>query len=189
MSSSKGFGIRTTLCGIMVAAGILVSAGCGDNLFPSGNDRRPTVAPGGSGSAVGQLAQGFAVQDTGGTTVTLASSLAGSKGAVFYFTMWCPICDTHMSNMRSSVVPLFPEVKFFLVDYVSGSVAGAASAASSNGYAGGVFTTLADVDHTLANNFQGTMGTTVVVDSTGVIRMNEDYRDGTRLQSVLSGLP
>src|SRR5512138_2719675 len=185
MSFSKGFRIRTTLCSIMTA-GILVCAGCGDNLLPSDDDKRPVVEPGGTGSSVGQQAPDFAVQDTNGTTVTLASSLAGRKGAVFYFTMWCPICDTHMSNMRSSVAPLFPDVNFFLVDYVSGSVAGAASAASANGYAGGVFTTLADVDHTLENNFQGTMGTTVVVGSTGVIRMNEDYRDGTRLLSILS---
>jgi hypothetical protein len=33
------------------------------------------------------------------------------------------------------------------------------------------------------------MGTTVVVDNTGIIRMNEDFRDGTRLQATLAGLP
>jgi peroxiredoxin len=144
---------------------------------------------GSNGSAVGQKAPDFAVTDINGATVTLASSLAGRKGAVFYFTMWCPICDIHMSNMRSVITPLYPDVNFYLVDYVSGSVAGAASAAAANGYAGGVFTTLADVNHTLENNFQGTMGTTVVVNSAGIIMMNEDYRNGTRLQTVLAGLP
>jgi alkyl hydroperoxide reductase subunit AhpC len=178
-----------TLCGIMIMGGVLASAGCGDNLFPSGADKRPAVQGGSSGGAVSQKAPDFAVPDTNGTTVTLASSLAGRKGAVFYFTMWCPICDSHMSNMRSTITPLFPEVNFYLVDYVSGSVSGAASAASANGYAGGVFTTLADVNNVLENNFQGTMGTTVVVDNTGIIRMNEDYRDGTRLQATLSALP
>ena len=177
------------LSSIMIAGVLLTCAACGDNLLPSGEDKRPTVQAGSSGGEVGQKAPDFTVTDSNGTTVTLASSLAGRKGAVYYFTMWCPICDVHMSSMRSSIVPLFPGVNFYLVDYVSGSVSGAASAASANGYAGGVFTTLADLNHTLENNFQGTMGTTVVVDSSGIIRMNEDYRDGTRLQATLAGLP
>jgi hypothetical protein len=33
------------------------------------------------------------------------------------------------------------------------------------------------------------MGTTVVIDKAGVVRMNEDYKDGLRLQAVLAGLP
>jgi len=80
-------------------------------------------------------------------------------------------------------------VNFFLVDYVSGSISGADSSASANGYAGGVFTTLADTNHALTNTFQGTMGTTVVIDSSGIIRMNEDYQDGTNLRSTLVALP
>ena len=177
------------ICTILAAVGLLACAGCGDNLFPSGADKRPAVQAGSIGPEPSQKAADFAVPDTNGATVTLASSLAGRKAAVFYFTMWCPTCDTHMSTMRSSIIPLFPDVNFFLVDYVSGSVSGAASAASSNGYAGGVFTTLADVNHALENNFQGTMGTTVVVDSTGTILMNEDYRDGANLRAILAGLP
>jgi hypothetical protein len=41
----------------------------------------------------------------------------------------------------------------------------------------------------MLNTFQATMGTTVIIDSTGIVRMNEDYRDGSRLESVLTGLP
>ncbi len=173
----------------VVLLSLVFSAGCGDNLFPSGNDKRPSVLAGSSGGDVNQKAPDFSLPDINGSTVTLASSIAGKKGAVFYFTMWCPICDSHMSSIRSSVAPSFPDMNFFLVDYVSGSVAGASSAASANGYAGGVFTTLADTNHTLTNTFQGTMGTTVVIDSTGIIRMNEDYRDGTNLRSTLAALP
>jgi hypothetical protein len=33
------------------------------------------------------------------------------------------------------------------------------------------------------------MGTTVVIDRTGTVRMNEDFKDGTRLQTVLTALP
>lgn len=179
MSSCKIFVILLSL---------VFSAGCGDNLFPSGEDKRPSVLAGSSGGDVSQKAPDFSVPDINDATVTLSSSIAG-KGAVFYFTMWCPICDSHMSSIRSSVAPSFPDINFFLVDYVSGSVSGAAGAASANGYAGGVFTTLADTNHTLTNTFKGTMGTTVVIDSTGIIRMNEDYRDGANLRSTLAALP
>jgi len=174
---------------LLIAASLSVLCGCGDNLAPSGSDQRPVVQAGSTGPFVGQKAPDFSVSDTNRNTVTLASALDTRKAAVFYFTMWCPICDVHMSSIRSDIAPLFPTVGFFLVDYVSGTVSDASSAASSNGYGGGIFTILADTNHTLLNNFQGTMGTTVVVDNTGIIRMNEDYRDGTRLRATLAGLP
>jgi peroxiredoxin len=183
MSSFRAIGL------LLIAASLTVSSGCGDNLAPSGADQRPPVQNGSTGAFVGQKAADFSVSDTNGTIVTLASALAARKGVVFYFTMWCPICDVHMSNIRSSIAPSFPSVGFYLVDYVSGTVSDASGAASSNGYAGGIFTILADTNHVLSNNFLGTMGTTVVVDNTGIIRMNEDFRDGTRLQATLAGLP
>ena len=173
---------------ILVAALLSVVAACGDNLNPSGEDKRPTVIAGSTGGAVGQKAADFSVSDINGATINLSSSLAGRKGVVFYFTMWCPICDSHMNNMRSFVAPLFPEVGFYLVDYLSGSVTDAANAASASGYSGGTLLTLADTDHILQNNFQATMGTTVVVDSVGTVQLNEDYRDGTRLKAELSKL-
>jgi peroxiredoxin len=163
--------------------------GCGDNLFPSGGDKRPPVVAGGTGGSVSQKAPDFSVSDINGTSVTLASSTAGKKGAVFYFTMWCPICDIDMSNIREAIIPLFPDVNFYLVDYVSGSVAGAASSATASGYAGGVFSTLADTNHILTNNFQATMATTIVIDSTGTVLMNELHKDGTKLRSILAALP
>jgi len=162
---------------------------CGDNLLPSGEDKRTPVSAGSAGGGVTQKFPDFSVTDILGAPITLSSATAGKKGAVFYFTMWCPICDSHMSDMRTSTTPLFPDVNFFLIDYISGSVAGAARAATENGYAIGVFTTLADTDHTLLNIFQATMGTTVVIDNTGIVRMNEDYRDGVNLRKTLSVLP
>jgi peroxiredoxin len=167
---------------------VLCMSGCGDNLFPSGEDKRQLVQAGSSGGSVSQKAPDFSVSDSKGVTVTLSSATSGKKGAVFYFTMWCSICEIHVSHMQDSVVHLFPDVNFFLVDYVSGSVADAANSATANGYTGGVFTTLADLNHTLSNNFQGTMGTTVVIDSGGIVRMNEDYRDGANLRSTLAAL-
>ena len=168
---------------------LIVMSGCGDNLIPSGEDKRPSVSAGSSGGSVTQKASDFSVIDSNGNAVTLASSTAGKKGSVFYFTMWCPICDSHMNNLRAYITPSYPDVNFYLVDYVSGSIAEVAGSASSNGYAGGVFTTLADTDHILTTIFQATMGTTVVIDSSGLIRMNEDYRDGANLRANLSALP
>lgn len=169
--------------------GCLLLAGCGDNLDPSGSDRRPIVTAGTTGPAVSQAAPAFTLPDSNNSSVTLNGALAGKKGIVLYFTMWCPICDSHMNNMRTTIVPLYPAVGFYLVDYVSGSVSDAASAAAASGYAGGAFTVLADSSQTLLGSYLATMGTTVVIDSGGIIRMNEDYRDGMRLQAVLTALP
>jgi peroxiredoxin len=123
--------------------------------------------------------------------VTLSSvvSSAGVKGIVLYFTMWCPVCDMQMSNMRSSVLPNYPDVRFFLVDYVSGSVADAQSAELSSGYSGSGFTVLADTNQAVLGSYHATMGTTVVIDPAGVVHLNEDYKDGSRLRSALSALP
>jgi peroxiredoxin len=170
---------------------LLTLVACGgmmDDLNPSGNDKRPLVQTGTTGPAVGQNAPDFTLSDTLGNSVTLSSVFPTVQGVVIYFTMWCPICDTHMSHMRSSQIPGFPNVRFYAVDYVSGTVADARNAEISNGYDGSGFTVLADTQQTVLSLYQATMGTTVVIDRTGVVRMNEDYKDGSRLQTVLSGL-
>ena len=135
------YSVRIIICLLFC----LLLAGCGDNLVPSASDKRPTVQAGTIGPAVTQKAPDFSVTATDGATVTLADALAGKKGIVLYFTMWCSACDEDMNNMRATVVPAFPTVGFYLVDYVSGSVADAASISAAWGYAGGVFTTLADL--------------------------------------------
>jgi peroxiredoxin len=167
-------------------------AACGsmtNDLFPSGEDKRPPVEADATGPEVGQKAPDFSVPDTGGATVTLASALASKKAIVMYFTMWCPICDSHMSHMLNTIVPLFPDVGFYAVDYVSGTVDDAGEAETVNGYAGTDISVLADIDHSLLQSYLATMGTTVVIDSAGIVLMNEDYRNGARLQGVLAGLP
>jgi hypothetical protein len=59
----------------------------------------------------------------------------------------------------------------------------------ANGFAGSGFTVLADLDQRILDGFDATMGSTVVIDGAGVVLMNEDYRDGTRLESTLANLP
>jgi peroxiredoxin len=173
---------------------VALLAGCGgmmDDLAPSGTDKRLAVTCGISGPDVCQIAPDFTLSDSLGNSVTLSSVVTtpGVRGTVLYFTMWCPVCDMHMSNMRSTAVPNYPDVRFFLVDYVSGSIANARSAEISNGYAGSGFTVLADTGLSVLHLYHGTMGTTVVIDAAGVVRMNEDYKDGSRLRSALAALP
>lgn len=176
-------------CCALIGSLCLVVSGCGNNLVPSGADKRSIVQAGTTGPGVTQTAPDFSANDISGNTVTLASALTGKKGIVLYFTMWCPICDSHMNSMRTTIIPSFPDVGFYLVDYVSGTLAAAAAAAAANGYAGGVYTTLADTGQSMLGSYLATMGTTVVIDSTGVIKMNEDYRDGKNLQVTLTALP
>lgn len=162
-----------------------------DDLNPSGDDKRLTVEAGTTGSQVGQIAPDFAVVDSLGNTRTLSSEIAAlsaGNALVFYFTMWCPICDSHQTHMLSSVIPAFPNSRYFLVDYVSGSVAGTRNAEEDNGYSGSLFTVLADTDRSVLTQFNATMSTTVVIDSSGVVRMYEDYKDGSRLTETLKGL-
>jgi peroxiredoxin len=160
-----------------------------DDLFPSGSDKRPEIQQGTTGPAVGQLAPDFTLSDTLGNPVTLSTVLPGRQAVVLYFTMWCPTCDSQMSNMRDAVIPRYPNVLFYAVDYVSGSVSDARNAEISNGWLGSGFVVLADTTQKVLGLYNATMGTTVVIDGTGVVRMNEDYKDGTKLQTILSGLP
>jgi peroxiredoxin len=170
---------------------LVILTGCGgmmDDIAPSGRDKRPAAQPGTVGFAVSQNAPDFTLSDTLGNSVTLSSALTttNTQGVVLYFTMWCPSCTADMNDMRSSIIPAFPNVRFFAVDYVSGSIAEAASVAG--GFTGS-YTVLADTQQAVLNLYQATMETTVVIDRSGVIRMNESYKDGSRLQAVLSGLP
>ena len=182
--------VKTTVVKAMAIFALLLVAGCqeiGDDLTPSGADRRPDVVAGSIGTQVDQQSPDFAVQDTLGNSYALSTEVATADAVVLYFTMWCPICDSHASHMRSATIPDFPQVSFFLVDYVTGFITASRSAQLSNGYAGS--TVLVDVDQSLFDLYQASMGTTVVIDSTGIVKMNEDYKDGVKLRAVLEALP
>jgi peroxiredoxin len=171
---------------------LIIVAACGsvaDDLYPSGSDKRPEVVPGSLGPLVGQTAPDFTLSDTLGNSVNLSTEVTGTgvKGVVLYFTMWCPTCDTHMSHMRDNIIPRFPDIRFFAVDYVSESVAYARAAQLDNGYAD--FRVLADIGDQVEKAYKATMGTTIVIDNTGIVRMNEDFKDGIRLNNALLSLP
>jgi peroxiredoxin len=160
-----------------------------DDLFPSGEDERAAVEAGTVGPGVGQRAPDFTAPDTLGGTFTLSDALPASGAVVLYFTMWCPTCDSHMSHMRDALVPRYPNVAFVAVDYVSGSVADARSAQDSHGFGGPEFRVVADLSDAVESLYEGTMGTAVVIGADGVVRLNEDYKDGSRVEEVLAGLP
>ena len=177
--------MRIVLLGVLL--GMAGCDGVTDDLLPSGDDIRPPVDTSINGTQVGQIADDFVITDAEYVERGFYDELSTSSGVVLYFTMWCPICDAHMSHMRAEVIPNFPTVQFFLVDFVSGSVAASRSAQLSNGYGG--IDTLADVDNELFNLYDASMGTTVVIDSAGnIVRMNEDYKDGVKLIETLEAL-
>ena len=183
---------RVVFSGLLFAAslGLIACDGITDDLLPSGEDKRPVVDENIIGTQVGQQSPEFMLDDTLYVPRDLYTELAqpGVSGVVLYFTMWCPICDSHASHMRANIMPNFPNVQFFLVDYVTGSVANARSAQLANGYSN--IETLADVSQVEFNRYHASMGTTVVVESlTNRVRMNEDYKDGVKLAETLQALP
>ena len=110
---------------IILFLACLFVAGCGslqDDLWPSAADKQPGVVLGTTGPSVGQIAPDFTLSDTLRNTVTLSSVEPAHRGIVLYFTMWCPTCDSEMTYLRDAVIPAYPDVLFFAVDYVSGSV-------------------------------------------------------------------
>jgi len=176
----------------ILALTVIMTAGCGgmvDDLNPSGQDKQPVQQPGTIGPNVGQNAPDFTLPDDLGNTVTLSSVLQSSDGVVMYFTMWCPICWGHMDHLRTAIIPNYHNVRFYAVDYVSASIAVARNREISDGFAGSGFTVLVDTSKSMLSLYHATMGTTVVIDRNGVIRMSEDYKDGARLQSALANLP
>ncbi|MFC1748381.1 peroxiredoxin family protein [Pseudomonadota bacterium] len=169
---------------------LLILSGCQeitDDLKASSDDQRPEVTAGSVGPSVGQQAPDFTVTDSQSISHTLSSELALADGVMLYFTMWCPTCDSHMGHIRSNLVSDFPNVTFLIVDYVTGSVAASRASQLANGYAS--FTVLADTDLALFDTFGGSMGATVIIDSSGTVVLNEDYKNGSKVRSVLETLP
>ena len=161
-----------------------------DDLYPDGDDKRTPVDTTTVGAQVGQIAPEFALFDTQGNTVTMSVELASVDAIVLYFTMWCPICDAHMTHLRTQVMPNYPNVRFLIVDFVSGTVADSLLAQENNGYTD--LTVLVDNTQEVKILYEATMGTTVVIRNDGgqgTILMNEYYKDSVKLTQSLDSLP
>jgi len=175
---------------LLVVLALLLS-GCEENLNPSGDDKRPSVDTTLVGYQVGQIAPDVTLESTlSGTTqshYTLYTETGSHDAVVLYFTMWCPVCDEHMSHLRNIYLSNYPNVQFLLVDYVNGTVSDARISQLGAGYGGMV--TLADTSGLAENLYNGTMGSTVVISSANRVLMNQDYSDGSKLGQVLGALP
>ncbi|MDQ7003423.1 MAG: redoxin domain-containing protein [Ghiorsea sp.] len=175
---------------------LLLLSSCGntvDDLNPSGEDLRPAITANSIGSQPSQISADFSAPATNGTTFKLSNHLTGgatpADAVVLYFTMWCPICISHTDHLLFNIIPQFQgrgTTTYVLVDYVSGSIASTTVSEAVNGYAGSIFTTIADENQSLLNQFQGAMGKTIVIDKNGVIQMNEDFRTGDHLINTLN---
>lgn len=168
---------------VLVTCSLLLA--CNEDLNPSSKDQRPTVQAGSEGNYVGQLAVDFTLQNTLQEAINLNDELQANDAVVLYFTMWCPLCDSHMTSLRQNVKAEFPNVRFLVVDYVSGSLAQSRSAQLANGYASE--TVLPDIEHRLLTQFAGTMGSTIVIQADRSILMNEDYKE-SKLVRLLANL-
>ena len=175
---------------ILLAITFINLLGCKitDDLSPSSTDKRGDFDSSTIGYHIGQTAPEFSVPDTLNNTFLLSAEITTTDAIVLYFTMWCPICDSHMSHMRSEIIPNYSNVKFYFVDYVSGIVIYSRSEQLNNGY--GSSSVLVDdaANKYLTTLYNATMGTTIVIDRNTVMQMNEDYK-GSKLQAVLDGLP
>ncbi|MDH4262635.1 MAG: peroxiredoxin family protein [Spirochaetia bacterium] len=154
------------------------------NLFPDATDRRYLNV---TGLQPGDRVPDITFYNTDGTTDTLSNILTIKNGVVIYFTMWCIVCDVHMSYIRNTIKPMYPNVEFYLLDYVSGTIAQALANQTGSGYTD--FKAALDKNFKLTDMFYGTMSTTIVIDKNSILRMNEDFKDGQRLSAVLSVLP
>lgn len=173
---------------LLIALALTLTA-C-DDLNPSADDKRPPVDTSVIGASVGQIAPDFSLFDTEYNTVTMSAELVSYDGIVLYFTMWCPICDSHMDHMRKQVIPNYPNVRFLIIDFISGTVTDSRTAQEDNGYTD--LTVLVDSIQEVQHLYDANMGTTVVIEnagSHGIVRMNEDYKDSVKLTETLDALP
>lgn len=183
MSSGERGAARAFALAAVCALG---ACGVDRDLWPSGRDRTPPVVAGTLGPAVGQTAPDFSRPDTVGVDHALYATLATAPAVILYFNMWCPICDAHMLDLQRQVVPAFPAVPVWVVDYVLDGVAASRAAQLQSGWGSAPFTFLVDAGGAVEAFYQAPMAL-VVIGADHVVRYNGEY-DWHRLQPVLAAL-
>ncbi len=166
---------------LMVATSMLQCS----NLLPDAADLRGQNP--GNILAVGQQAPNFALPVTDGSTLTLASGLAGKNGLVIYFTMWCPVCTSHTDEVVQAILPAYPNARYVMVDYVSSGIGEAATLKTYGGYDSTGIVVALDSSQSLMNSYGATMAFVVIIDSAGKIRMNEVYKR-QKMEQILGSL-
>ncbi|MDH5301359.1 MAG: peroxiredoxin family protein [Gammaproteobacteria bacterium] len=174
---------------------LLALTGCQDDLLPSGEDKRPSVIAGSIGHLPTQKIADFTLPSTQGGNLSLSQlvNLDGNNATpadavVIYFTMWCSTCTDHANSMVSEVEPTFngsKNIRYLIVDYVSGSLNTASQQLTAPEYS--FFDILVDANNSVQNQLHGGMGITVIIDSQGIIHMNQDY-NVVKVVDVLAGI-
>lgn len=165
---------------LLLSCALLLS-GCQEDMLPSDEDRRD-----GSQSQVGNMVEDFSFTLSTGEQTALTTRLQTHDAVVLYFTMWCPVCTEHMQHIQQHFISAYPNVDFLFVDYLTDSVTNTRSTQLSQGWDG--FDTISDFDNTLENLFDGTMAITVVIDKNSVVLLNEEFKNGARLEEALENL-
>ena len=163
----------------------ILTLGCQEDLQPSSSDRRD-IEEGSTGVQAGQIIDDFEYTLSTGATSSLTADLQTHDAVVYYFTMWCPVCTEHMQHIAQDLVTAYPDVQFYFVDYLTSSLNQTHSTLTSQGWQG--FPTISDFNNALENKLDGTMAITVVVDKNYTVQLNEEFKNGSRLEDVLEAL-
>lgn len=166
---------RISSLAIIILSLSFISA-CSDDLNPSSSDKR---------SNTGAISEDFSVTDNEGNLITLSEELTTNDAVLLYFTMWCTVCDSHMSSLRENVKPKYENVRYLLVDYVSANIPQSAGTQSAFGYRSE--TVIADTTHTLLAQYDGGMGKTIIIHKDMSILLNEDYKE-SRVAQILDSI-
>ncbi|MES0490558.1 MAG: redoxin family protein [Leptospirales bacterium] len=158
-----------------------------DDLFPSSEDLSDTQTTSYDGD-VGNIVDDLSFVDSDGISRNFSDYIPAQSGIVLYFTMWCAICTSHTDHIINNIEPFYANVTFLVVDYVSGSVSNTKTSAIATGINGKI-TVISDKNDTLADYFGGLMSKTVLIDANGEVLLNEDFRNGARLENLLNTLP
>lgn len=171
--------LGSALIRLTVLASLLtLLSACEEDLVPSDSAL--------SQDATGMTLDDFTVSLNTDTQLGLTQTLTTHDAVVLYFTMWCPICDSHMTHIRNHLVDSYPNVSFIMVDYVSGSLQDSRASQLASGYSD--FDVIADTDDALQDLLQGTMGSIVVIDKNQVVLLNEYFKNDASLVAILDAL-
>lgn len=145
----------------------LFLSACVEDLAPEDKDLRK------DSSFEIQISENFSISTTNGETLILDDELASYDAVVLYFTMWCSTCSAHMDEIDAKQDD-YPNVRFLMVDFVSGSISQSKNSQRDNAY--NHMTTLVDNNDLLQERYNGKMASTIIINSQNEILFNEVYK-------------
>ena len=150
----------------LICISLFLSA-CVEDLAPGNKDLRK-----GSNFEI-QISENFSISTTDDEIINLDDELASDDAVVLYFTMWCSTCSAHMDEIDAKQDD-YPNVRFLMVDFVSGSLSQSKNSQRDNAY--NHMTTLVDNNDLLQNRYKGKMASTIIINSQHEILFNEVYK-------------